>query len=103
MTANFNTYIERRRYDCDKWSEYPDDVIPLWVADMDFRSPEPVIAALHERVEHGVFGYQITARNLRDVIVERLRTRHDIEASSETIQFTPGLVYARQRGHPRHW
>lgn len=94
MTANFNTYIERRRYDCDKWSLYPDGVIPLWVADMDYRSPEPVIAALHERVEHGVFGYQSDCPELRDVIVERLRTHHKIETDAKAIQFTPGLVYA---------
>ena len=42
---------------CEKWDAYGLDVLPLWVADMDFRSPEPVIEALRARVEHGVFGY----------------------------------------------
>ncbi len=94
MTANFNTYIERRKSDCAKWGYYPDDVLPLWVADMDFRSPEPVIAALHERIDHGIFGYQMDCPELRDVIVERLRTHHNIDTNGEAIQFTPGLVYA---------
>ncbi len=94
MAANFNTFIDRRhQYDCMKWTKYPDEVIPLWVADMDFRSPEPVIRALHERVEHGIFGYQFDCPDLREVLVERLRTRHKIDATAEDIQFMSGLVF----------
>ena len=57
MTYDFDRLIDRRRTDSSKWQQYGPDVLPLWVADMDFRSPEPVIRALRERVEHGVFGY----------------------------------------------
>lgn len=105
MTADFNAYIERRRYDCDKWSLYPEEVIPLWVADMDFRSPQPVIRALHERVEHGVFGYQSDCPELRDLIVERLKAHHSLDASPEHLLFLPGIVFginavARATGEP---
>ena len=59
MTYDFDRIIERRRTESNKWHKYPADVLPLWVADMDFSSPEPVVRALRERVEHGVFGYGV--------------------------------------------
>src|SRR5215467_4351185 len=57
MTYDFDRLVDRRHTDSSKWQKYGPDVLPLWVADMDFQSPEPVIRALRERVEHGVFGY----------------------------------------------
>jgi cystathionine beta-lyase len=59
MTYDFDTLPDRRITESAKWRKEGDDVLPMWVADMDFRSPEPVIQALRERVEHGVFGYPI--------------------------------------------
>lgn len=94
MTTNLNAFIDRRhQFDCAKWTMYPDEVIPLWVADMDFRSPEPVIRALHERVDHGVFGYQMDCPELRGVLVERLRTHHNLDVSTDDILFVAGLVF----------
>src|SRR5439155_1096223 len=57
MSFDFDRVIERRHTESFKWRKYGEGVIPLWVADMDFASPEPVVRALRERVEHGVFGY----------------------------------------------
>ncbi len=54
---NFDQRIDRRNSDSIKWNYYPSDVIPMWIADMDFVSPQPVLQALHERIEHGIFGY----------------------------------------------
>ena len=54
---NFDETPDRLGSDCLKWDVYGPTVIPLWVADMDFVSPEPVVRALKEKVEHGVFGY----------------------------------------------
>ena len=65
--------VDRRFSDSVKWRLYDSDVLPMWVADMDFLSPEPVIRALRERVDHGVFGYGKEPSELRPVIVERLR------------------------------
>ena len=59
---DFDQIINRRDTESLKWHRYEEDVLPMWVADMDFRSPEPVIAALQERVAHGVFGYYSTDR-----------------------------------------
>ena len=56
MPYNFDQIIDRRHSDSSKWRKYGPDVLPLWVADMDFVSPEPVIHALHARLEPGGFG-----------------------------------------------
>lgn len=57
MSHDFDRVVERRGTESNKRRKYGPDVVPLWVADMDFRSPEPVVEALRERVEHGVYGY----------------------------------------------
>lgn len=94
MATNFDIPIDRRnQFDCIKWNMYDEDVTPLWVADMDFRSPEPVIRALHERIEHGVFGYQADSPSLRSLLVERMNTRHHFNISGDQIIFMPGLVF----------
>ena len=92
MSYNFDAIIDRRDTQCEKWRHFDPDVLPLWVADMDFRSPEPVIQALRERVEHGVFGYGCDPEELRSVIVDRLRTRYDWRIAPEAIVFLPGVV-----------
>jgi bifunctional pyridoxal-dependent enzyme with beta-cystathionase and maltose regulon repressor activities len=65
LACDFDHLIARRHTDSVKWRRYDEDVLPLWVADMDFRAPEAVIRALHERVEHGVFGYGVDPPELR--------------------------------------
>jgi cystathionine beta-lyase len=89
---DFDTVIDRRRTDSEKWRRYGDGVLPLWVADMDFRSPEPVIQALQERVAHGVFGYGAEPGELRAVIVERLSRLYGWQVSEADIVFAPGVV-----------
>ena len=66
--------------------------MPLWVADMDFASPEPVIRALRERVEHGLFGYCTEPPELRPVILERLQRLYGWEVSPDAISYTPGVA-----------
>jgi len=92
MSHNFDEIIERRGTDSIKWSQFAPDIIPMWVADMDFRSPEPVIRALHERIDHGVFGYGDAGKELKDVICERLLNRYQWKVEPEEIVFLPNLV-----------
>ena len=77
MAHDFDRVIDRRCTASNKWRKYPADVLPLWVADMDFASPEPVVRALRERVEHGVYGYGFEepefARGVRRPAAEALR------------------------------
>lgn len=92
MTCEFDVRVNRRGTDSLKWTKFDDDVIPLWVADMDFASPKPVIDALLKRVEEGVFGYGIDIPELKTAVCERLRAKHDWEVSPEAIVILPGLV-----------
>ncbi|MEN6420390.1 MAG: aspartate aminotransferase, partial [Smithella sp.] len=67
MSFDFDTPINRKGTESLKWDIYQGrDVLPLWVADMDFTSPPQVLAALHERVNHGIFGYNLTPRALKE-------------------------------------
>jgi cystathionine beta-lyase len=84
--------IDRRCTDSAKWNYYPEDVIPLWVADMDFASPEPVIHALRERVEHGIFGYGMEPPELRSVLVARLERLYGWHVDPEALVFLPGVI-----------
>ncbi len=64
----------------------------MWVADMDFMSPEPVIRVLRERVDHGVFGYGMEPPELRQVVVDRLAGLYDWQVAPEALIFLPGVV-----------
>lgn len=92
MSSSLDVILDRRPSECLKWTLYPEDVLPLWVADMDFRSPEPVIRALHERADHGIFGYQLDSPTLRAVLAEHVSTQHHLSATPDMIEFLPSLV-----------
>jgi cystathionine beta-lyase len=92
VSYDFDRIIDRRQTESSKWHKYPADVLPLWVADMDFRSPEPVIRALHERVEHGVFGYGVEQPEFYEIFLERLEKRHGWRVSPEAILVIPGVI-----------
>jgi len=92
MPFDFDQVLDRRSSDSTKWRKYGPDVLPLWVADMDFRCPEPVLSALHRRVEHGIFGYGQEPPELRSELVEHLQRFHNWEISPEWLVFVPGVV-----------
>jgi cystathionine beta-lyase len=92
MTYDFDQPVDRTRSDSTKWHVYGPDVLPLWTADMDFRVPEPVIAALRARAEHGVFGYCFAPPELRVVIVERLERLYRWRVEPEAILFETGVL-----------
>lgn len=88
----FDSALDRRCSESIKWHYYGEDILPLWVADMDFASPEPVIRALREQVEHGVFGYPRELPDLRPIFVERLRQLYDWQVDPEALILLPGVV-----------
>lgn len=95
----FDTSVDRRNTGCMKWDGLKrrfgrDDLIPLWVADMDFLSPPAVIEALVERARHGVYGYAVKTDRYTDSIVGWMKARHGIEISPEWIAPAPGVVPA---------
>lgn len=92
MKYNFDQLPNRRKTESVKWNKYPEDVLPLWVADMDFMSPEPVIRALRERLEHGVFGYPKDLPQLKEVVVDRMEKRYNWRILPEEMIILPGVV-----------
>ena len=92
MEYDFDSVLERRNTDSMKWNKYDDDVIPLWVADMDFVSADPIIEALHQRVDHRIYGYTLPPQELRTLIQERLKRLYEWSIREDDIVFLPGLV-----------
>ena len=99
MRYDFDTVIDRKntnslKYDFAVERGRPADVLPLWVADMDFKAQEPVLAALHSAVEHGIFGYSETKGGYYDAVSAWFRKRFSWEIKPEWLVKTPGVVYA---------
>jgi len=92
MTYDFDEIIDRRPTDCAKWNLYDADVMALWVADMDFRSPQTVVDALRCRVDHGIFGYGMEPPELRPLLQERLQRLYGWHVDAEALVFVPGVV-----------
>lgn len=89
----FDTPIERRGTDSIKWGKYAGrDILPLWVADMDFAAPPAVLAALHRRVEEGVFGYGHPWPALEESVLTHLSVEYGWSIEREWIVWLPGLV-----------
>ncbi len=92
MAYDFDRVIDRRSTESNKWHKFPPDVLPLWVADMDFPSPEPVIRALLLRVEHGFFGYGAEQPEFHEVTCERLLKRYGWKVQPEALVLLPGVI-----------
>lgn len=97
MKYNFDKVTNRKGTDSRKWNNLTEDygsedLLPMWVADMDFQSPPEVIDALKERVEHGVFGYPYIEDSVYESIINWAKKRYDWDIKKEWILFTPGVV-----------
>lgn len=92
MPHDFDFLPNRRTSDSMKWLEFEEDVLPMWVADMDFLSPPAVISALQERVAHGVFGYGSHKPPLVEVIVERIQRLYCWQITPEDVVLLPGVM-----------
>ncbi len=93
LNMDFDTPVDRRGTSSEKWEKYEGrDILPLWVADMDFRSPEAVIDALQHRVAHGVFGYTNPPCELVEVVCAMLEDLYSWSVEPEWIIWLPGLV-----------
>ena len=99
MPINFDEIIDRRNTSCLKYDfaaerGYPADILPFWVADMDFRAPASVITALKERADHGVFGYTQVKDDYFTVLQNWFQTRHNWTIERCDLIVTPGVVFA---------
>ena len=90
---DFDTVPQRLGTDSQKWQKYAGrDVLPLWVADMDFKSPPAIIEALQRRVDHGIFGYARPVKATVDAVVDAMAQRYGWTIDPSWIVWLPGLV-----------
>ena len=90
---DFDTVPERRGTDSQKWQKYAGrDILPLWVADMDFKSSPAIISALQERVAHGIFGYARPVKSTVDAVVAAMEQRYGWHIDPAWLVWLPGLV-----------
>lgn len=101
MTHDFTAFPKRLNTNSVKWDGMPglfkvkpeDDLLPFWVADMDFTCPKPVIEALKARVEHGIFGYTLVSDDFKRSVCGWMAKRHQAEVKPEWIRFSPGVLH----------
>lgn len=97
MKYDFNKYIDRRGTDCEKWDGLKDDfgrddLLAMWVADMDFPAPPEVLAAIHKKVDEGALGYPMIPDSLRDAICAWEWEHYGWEFGREALSWAPGVV-----------
>ncbi|GAB6991615.1 MalY/PatB family protein [Paenibacillus pini] len=96
---DFNEVVNRKMTAAEKWDGMErvfgvTDVLPLWVADMDFKAPASVIEAIEKRVEHGVFGYTLQTHDYKLSVAQWMQKRHQWTIDMDWIVFSPGVVPA---------
>lgn len=97
MKYNFDEVVDRKDTDSIKWNGLEemfgsDNLLPMWIADMDFKAPREVIDAFKNRVDHGIFGYAYKTDSFYDSIINWIKRRYDWNIKKEWILFTPGVV-----------
>ena len=91
MNMDLNSVYQRLNTGSKKWSQYPEDVLPMWVADMDFPVAEPIMQALKNRLEHPLLGYSVAQKTLRQTLVRHLASHYDWHILPEDLVFLPGV------------
>ncbi|MDR2689107.1 MAG: PatB family C-S lyase [Azoarcus sp.] len=93
MNFDFDGHPDRRMVPGEKWGRYAGrDILPLWVADMDFPAPPAVLAALSARIEHGIFGYTHPWPSLIDAVVDGIARDHGWQIEPDWLVWLPGVV-----------
>jgi cystathionine beta-lyase len=90
--TNFDIIPNRRNSNSIKWLRYPKDVLPMWVADMDFPAPPPVLKGLHKAVEHGVMGYEFATPALKETVAARMDKLYGWKVKPEAVIEVTGIV-----------
>jgi cystathionine beta-lyase len=92
MQFNFDIIVDRKLSNSIKWTKYPEDVLPMWVADMDFPAPLPILKALHKAVDHGIFGYEKPSKELCTTVADRMDRLYGWKIAPEMVVPVPGIV-----------
>ena len=89
---NFDEPVVRRGTDAKKYLGFSDDVLPMWIADTDFRSPQPVIDACVARMKEGVYGYPGISKAFKKAVSFWLSTRFHFDVAASAVEFVPGVI-----------
>ncbi len=93
MSTNFDLVINRRNsHNLNKWTTYPKDVLPMYVADMDFRSPKPILDTLRKAVDHGVLGYELVPDVLKETVAARMDKLYHWKVKPQAVVAVTGIV-----------
>jgi cystathionine beta-lyase len=92
MAENFDNIIDRLHSDSIKWNVFPEDVLPMWVADMDFLSPPAVINTLVERTQHGVFGYAAEPKDMDEIVIRWISNQYKMQVEPQHLLYVPDVV-----------
>lgn len=103
MKYNFDKVVDRKNSDSKKWCNLEElygtnDVLPMWVADMDFKSADEIIEAFKDRADHGVFGYTWKQDSFYEAVINWVKKKHNWDIKKEWILFTPGVVMGLNLG-----
>lgn len=91
--TNFNITPDRRTiFNKTKWTWYDKDILPMWVADMDFPAPKPILDALHKHLDHGVLGYEIPGKVLQETVASRMDNLYKWKVQPEAVLTVTGIV-----------
>jgi len=99
MKYDFDKVIDRKNTNSAKWNLVKpiygsEDVIPMWVADMDFPTAQPIVDALVKRAQHPIYGYADTGKSVVEAVVERMKRKYNWKIKPEWVAFTPGVIPA---------
>jgi cystathionine beta-lyase len=92
LVHNFDELVDRRGTDSKKYNVYPQDVIPMWIADSDFKAPQPVVDALVERMQQGVYGYTLNSDRLKKSAAKWQKERFGWDVDPEWVEYVPGVI-----------
>lgn len=93
MPFDFDQVPNRRNPQrANKWNYYPKDVLPMWVADMDFPAPRPILSTLRKAVDHGVLGYELPSQTLKETVAARMDSLYRWKVRPEAVVAVTGIV-----------
>ena len=92
MGFDFDEVIDRRGTNSVKWQHFSEDVLPLWVADMDFSVAPAIVSRIQKRLEHPIFGYSVDSPELIEQIVHRMAESYHWQINADSVTLIPGIV-----------
>ncbi|MDU4961774.1 MAG: MalY/PatB family protein [Sporomusaceae bacterium] len=94
LKHDFDELIDRRGTECKKWDTYGEDVVPMWIADTDFKCPQPVIDALVKRAQHGIYGYPVNLKKFEQSVANWQKKRFGWNIDPDWVEYTPAVIPA---------